>query len=252
MNSFKRPRFIPALGVLLAVLLLILPGPGVGTSPSNTLLLTAPFHGSSSAGKYNTTGCAKDRFFSPPRFNESSGFATVIQRSAVTGSRCPNQVNQGYAKSQIGFLTKNFSGIGGARQLLVTWNVSWVVNLTEVGGYKNASSTYSIGVSYTQLCWAGPGNCTKFQNSGGGGSSTGTTPWAAGGEIPGKKRSNLTTNRSYAQNAFVFLNTTLNSSISYNIFVSLDVMTLASAVRSGHDASAKVWLTAKLVSIYVK
>jgi hypothetical protein len=249
-------QFLITVSSLLLVGLLVSIGATAGVSPS--LVLSAPYRGQTYVNKTVTTtpGCAQDHFYSPPKFDKKTGVASVTQESKVNGARCPSNSTTTAAYSYIQFTSRLFSHIGGNRSIVVTWNVSWTANLSEMGGSnKTWAAGYSIGVSYTWLCGNRTVGCVGFQNGGGSGiaGSAGHYPWSAAGWVPsGKGRHlSLASNQSYSDVVKVYLNTTLNSSVGYSVLASLDMETTARAAGASNHATCELWMDAKLLSIAV-
>jgi hypothetical protein len=248
---YVRSLLIPGASFLLVGLFLATSAAG-GVSPA--LLLTAPYRGHSfeKTYTYSPPGCAQVHSFSPPRFNKTTGIASVVQESKVMGARCPNQSSSSNIQSSIEFNTRNFNVAGGAHQFVVTWNVSWTANISKVGGNKTSYATFDIGVSWTELCSATTSYCIDFQNGGGGGSITGGHPaWNADGGVPsGKGRHSVySVNQTSSANVNVDLNSTFNTSGTYYVIASLTTTITAAADGIGHHATSDLWMSAKLVSI---
>jgi hypothetical protein len=133
---------------------------------------------------------------------------------------------------------------------VATWNVSWISNLTEVGGPLGAQAGYKLGNDGTLLCWVGPGNCSSFTNGGGPGSSN--PGWGVSSTVPSTAGpANVSINNTFSSSVKILLNYTFNRSLVYRVVVSLFVYTEVWAFGAGHHATSEVWLTAKLVNITI-
>jgi len=253
-RAVRRPVGWGAVAVVAVIL--SLPAGSGGATPSGSFALQAPYHGHAFSSVQFTHGCQQNQFLVAPRFHKSSGIASDDQRSQVPGAACAGANRTAQSTAFIGFLTRNFTVHGGS-QVLVTWRMNWTANLTEAGGYRNATASYSIGFWETLLCALSPSagstwQCTSFANGGnGGGAATGGPSWQASAFVPHLRYpGNRTWSRTYSSLENVVLNTTLNSAYTYNILLEIQVWTLASATP-GHYARSEVTLDGQLQSIRV-
>jgi len=193
----------------------------------------------------NSVGCTSVRYGVPGEFNKSSGESYSSFTARAFGSSCPRSPSSHTSSTQadaiIWFSSHGFTGISGKHRLVVTWDFTGFINVSEIGG-AHASAT--LGLDGTYLCDNGVpngGGCTNFPN--GGGAAVGG--WSISSTVPYYGcRCNSSVNTTINFTASVYLNTSLNGSRSYSFFVSFYDLSTVSASGKGAQATSKVWLAA--------
>ena len=234
----------------------LLLGSSAGSVPSPSLpvlLLTAPFQGHQGPSfKSFSNGCGNHRVIVPPSFDKTSGNGSVAVEAIADGSSCPGRAVFSYITIEPAFTTKSISGIGGHRQIVATWNLTGLMNLTTVG--NNSWAKVQVWVGYLIVADVSNGTLFCFGACAGTGRySDYNYPCIAEYAIA---FSGSSVNSTLKLSARAFVNMTMNRTHQYEIRFSLLYYVDAYASGPARSANALLWLAppygcAKLSSVAV-
>lgn len=240
----RGPRIATALATLVVVFQLTSVSTlAAATSPQSRTPLavwSAPYRGHTFNGVHTAFNpCKPHAVIDRPSFNKTNGAESLAVLARANSSACSPKGPTSYYYAEPVFTSKPFLGIAGARQIVWSWNGSGMTNLTTSG---NGSWTYvSVSVGFADACVITNGTvsscattcaysdsnwpCTAFQR--------GST---------GNPNTTVSRNSTFTFQARAFLNTSLSSSITYELVFGLLVQVEASSGLAPNHASALFWM----------